>query len=165
MTYQNKQAFTLIELLVVVLISGILAAVALPQYNKVVMKSRLTEYEQNLKAIAESVRICNLSKGSRCSTLEELDIEIPPCRPLPGYFSSCSYVLCAAGPGLPTVIGEDGKQWFSYALRGITSFSAYDENQGFLCVRDLDFGVATSICEQLGFTEDWTESYRRRSSN
>ena len=67
------KGFTLIELLVVVLIIGILAAVAVPQYQKAVAKSRMTEVIVNLKTFGDAYQVCELNKGEAC-TLDEMDI-------------------------------------------------------------------------------------------
>ena len=53
----SKAAFTLIELLVVVLIIGILAAVAVPQYTKAVNKSRIAEAKTVLKSLSNALAV------------------------------------------------------------------------------------------------------------
>ena len=81
--YYMKQGFTLIELLVVVLIIGILASVALPQYNKAVMKSRVAALWPTLSALAKAAAVCKMDKGEVCTNLEELDITVPTCQKRP----------------------------------------------------------------------------------
>lgn len=58
-----KKGFTLLELLVVVLIIGVLAGIALPQYRKSVEKAKLAEALLSFKTIKESVERYVLANG------------------------------------------------------------------------------------------------------
>ena len=74
--FNNNKAFTLIELLVVVLIIGILAAVALPQYQKAVEKSRATQAITLLKSVYQAADAYYLANGVWPTRFDELGIDV-----------------------------------------------------------------------------------------
>jgi len=78
----NKKAFTLIELLVVVLIIGILAAVALPQYEKAVFKSRIMGGTVLMSKVLDAAERYYLANGQYPISFKELDIAISCVYPI-----------------------------------------------------------------------------------
>lgn len=72
---KNKKGFTLLELLVVVLIIGVLAAVALPQYRRAVAKAEAVQLYEAVASMAETVQSYYMVNDKWPKELEDLDLK------------------------------------------------------------------------------------------
>lgn len=80
------RGFTLLELLVVVIIIGILAAVALPQFGRATEKARQAEAMSLLGAIRTAELIYYQENSKFTNTTSELSADIPADTSLEHYF-------------------------------------------------------------------------------
>ncbi len=60
----NQQGFTLIEIMIVVVIIGVLAAIALPSYQRYVIKTKRTDMMSEMQNIASQIESRKLVQGS-----------------------------------------------------------------------------------------------------
>ena len=75
MKSEKNAAFTLIELLVVVLIIGILAAIAVPQYQKAVRRARAAEAAVWVRRIVDAEQEYFMANGRYTGNIEELNLD------------------------------------------------------------------------------------------
>ncbi len=72
----NKRGFTLIEMMAVVLIVGILATVALPQYQRALLKSRYVALMPGANALRDGEDAYFLMNRRYTSNPQELDVKV-----------------------------------------------------------------------------------------
>ena len=146
---KTNKGFTLIELLVVVLIIGILAAMAMPQYFKAVERSRMTEADTLLGSIAQAQRRKFLQRNSFTTNYKGLDVSPK------GANGSTYYTKGAGGNGFTVVLsGPDFTGGYAEATRSAGSgtlqykykLKRYYQSDNVTCTGDAGEELCADFC-------------------
>lgn len=148
-----KQGFTLIELLVVVLIIGILTSIAVPQYEKAVMRARFSGALQVAESLKKAHEIYFLANNHYIANTDNLDYD---------FHGSCTgmdvlkcdnyfYIDNLSGSGVVT----DPNSWKMavYSCPGAATWSACGTQADFIYTIWLDNSPHPNLRECNGITQ------------
>lgn len=140
-----KRGFTLLELLVVVVIIGILAAIALPQYKLAVEKTKSAEALAILQSMARAQQNYYLIHGSYATSFDGLDISLPGT--LRNVVGGGEYITLPSG----WTIVMTSKSYTHATNKSFTNTIVFHYiNNVRSCHAKQNNKIANKVCESLG---------------
>ena len=148
----KRKGFTLIELLVVVLIIGILAAIAFPQYQRAVDRARIKGILPVMRAIVNAENLHRLEHGDYTYNWEELEMDIPHTRLNKNknalYLADGNYYNLTDSGKYPHVFFQTDPDW-------VLIYAAFPTEWWLCYPRGTTRGKA--LCKSLGCTDAGVE--------
>ena len=143
-----KRGFTLIELLVVVLIIGILASVALPQYQKAVRKSRLAEVWSTLSSMEKAYTACMLEHEDTDTCIQFKNL---PLTFIDGNGASVTEDVFFKGDFRYGIFTLSGIEMWAFKFHNSNGAGLFTLSNG--QKRCYDWGDPDFSCKDYGFTK------------
>ena len=136
-----QKGFSLIETLVVVLIIGILTAVALPRYQKAVLRARFANLVRMARTLTDAQHIHYETYKRYAETKDELDIDVPDTKDITCVANyNKNYILCTLFIGGKKLITYERELQVDYDLCCVFKSNNYE---------------GQSLCETEMGTKSW----------
>ncbi len=155
----KNRAFTLIELLVVVLIIGILVAIAVPQYQKAVLKANLHKGIPLVESIYQAQQAYILANGNYATSFSDLDLSLPLNNSCTHYsHSEYDYYSCDFGQlgifddfsNIQFINAENQIAYVHFLKDYISAIDIHYEQGKRYCFAKPTNDTANSVCQSMG---------------